>query len=73
MDNERITRNAAQCANCYDIVESKHRHDFVMCKCGAVGVDGGLAYLRRVTNGTDSLIEMCEYGPKLPTDMCDND
>jgi len=72
MANERITRNAAQCANCYEIVESKHRHDFVMCKCGAVGVEGGLAYLRRI-GSPDALIEMCEYGPKPPTDLCDND
>jgi hypothetical protein len=26
-------RNKAKCRNCGDIIESKTRHDFVMCKC----------------------------------------
>lgn len=41
-----IIRNAAQCAKCGDIVESKHRHDFASCSCGAIFVDGGKEYLR---------------------------
>jgi hypothetical protein len=39
--------NKAQCGVCKDIIESKHRHDFVYCKCGAIFVDGGKDYLRR--------------------------
>lgn len=31
---------------CNDIVESKHRHDFVRCKCGKCYVDGGNDYTR---------------------------
>ena len=42
-----ITYNAAQCLRCGDTIESKHRHDFQSCSCGAVFVDGGLDYLRR--------------------------
>jgi hypothetical protein len=30
------------------MIISKHRHDFVTCTCGAISVDGGQAYLRRV-------------------------
>jgi len=41
-----IIRNAAQCAKCGDIVESKHRHDFASCSCGSIFVDGGKEYLR---------------------------
>lgn len=41
-----IIRNAAQCAKCGDIIESKHRHDFVSCKCGAIFIDGGHDYFR---------------------------
>jgi hypothetical protein len=41
-----IIRNAAQCAKCGDIIESKHRHDFVSCSCGAIFVDGGREYIR---------------------------
>ena len=48
-----ILRNSAKCRKCGDSIESKHRHDFVWCKCGAIAVDGGKAYLRRVGNFGD--------------------
>lgn len=35
-----------KCDLCDDVIESKHRHDFKTCKCGACSVDGGDAYLR---------------------------
>lgn len=41
-------RNWAKCRGCGDVVESKFRHDFVECKCGAIAVDGGNSYCRRV-------------------------
>lgn len=44
---EKIKRNAARCLKCGDVIESKHRHDFRACSCGAIFVDGGLDYLRR--------------------------
>ena len=43
-----IIQNAATCLACGDFIVSKHRHDFVTCTCGAVSVDGGQEYLRRV-------------------------
>jgi hypothetical protein len=43
-----IIQNAVSCNCCGDFIVSKHRHDFVTCTCGAVSVDGGQAYLRRV-------------------------
>ena len=43
-----IIKNAIRCNKCGQVIESKHRHDFVMCKCGSVGVDGGHDYLRRI-------------------------
>lgn len=39
-------RNRAKCKLCEDIIESKHRHDYVTCKCGQISVDGGNAYHR---------------------------
>ncbi len=48
-----ITRNAAQCVRCGDTIESKHRHDFQSCNCGAIFVDGGLEYVRRGGNPED--------------------
>lgn len=43
---DMIVRNSARCLKCGDEIESKHRHDFVLCKCGAIFVDGGAEYLR---------------------------
>jgi hypothetical protein len=42
-----IIQNAAICKKCDDFIFSKHVHDFVECKCGAIFVDGGQEYLRR--------------------------
>ena len=42
-----IIKNAIRCNLCGDEIESKHRHDFVTCKCGSCSVDGGHDYLRR--------------------------
>lgn len=47
-----VHRNSARCRQCGDEIESTHRHEMVSCSCGAVCVDGGLAYLRRVWNGS---------------------
>jgi hypothetical protein len=43
-----IIQNAVSCNGCGDFIVSKHRHDFVTCSCGAISVDGGQDYLRRV-------------------------
>lgn len=43
-----IVQNAVICNKCDDFIVSKHRHNFVTCKCGAISVDGGQEYLRRV-------------------------
>lgn len=56
MSSGKIIRNSAKCAVCHDEIESKHRHDFVSCKCGAIYVDGGHEYLRRVGH-LDKIIE----------------
>lgn len=43
----KILQNKARCRKCQMVIESKFRHDFVWCKCKAIFVDGGTAYLRR--------------------------
>lgn len=48
MTTEIIIRNSARCLSCGDEIESTHRHHMQSCSCGAVAVDGGKAYLRRV-------------------------
>ena len=47
---QQIITNKIKCKKCGDVIESEYTHDFKMCKCGAVGVDGGHAYLRRQGN-----------------------
>ena len=45
---KKLKRNAVKCNACNEVIESKHRHDFVTCKCGKISVDGGLDYAKRV-------------------------
>jgi hypothetical protein len=51
--------NKCQCALCLDIIESKSRHAFVSCKCGAIFTDGGTSYIRR-GGQLDKIIDMSE-------------
>lgn len=53
MEARKLLSNCGRCRKCEDFIQSKHRHDFQMCKCGAVGVDGGLDYLRRIGDPED--------------------
>lgn len=63
-----IITNKAQCRNCKSIIESTHRHDFVVCACWnqdekkstGIAVDGGKEYLKRCGNLED-IIELSEY------------
>jgi hypothetical protein len=57
---EVVIRNQCQCKKCGDIIESKYRHDFVRCKCGAISTDGGKSYIRRSANDFDDIIDMSE-------------
>jgi hypothetical protein len=43
-----FTNTAAKCAVCGDVVVSRHRHDFVTCRCRSIAVDGGGMYRRYV-------------------------
>ena len=49
----KIIINKIKCNKCGDIIESISVHDFKLCKCGAVAVDGGHDYLRRCGNRED--------------------
>ncbi|MBQ3041359.1 MAG: hypothetical protein IJD42_07170 [Clostridia bacterium] len=49
----KIIKNAIQCKLCGEVIESKHVHDFVQCKCGVCAVDGGHDYLRRCFRDKD--------------------
>lgn len=53
-----IRRNAIRCNICGDEIESKFRHDYVICSCGACAVDGGTDYLRRSCKEADCFTEL---------------
>ncbi len=46
MIKRKIIKNSIQCNICGDIIESRFRHHYVECSCGACFVDGGHAYQR---------------------------
>ena len=58
-----IIRNAIRL--CGDEIESKSRHEYVRCRCGACAVDGGLDYLRRSFQSKDCYEELSVTEPPL--------
>ncbi len=40
--------NAAVCLGCHEYIRSRNQHDYVTCKCGAISVDGGSWYAKRL-------------------------
>lgn len=52
-----IIQNAVTCLSCGDFIYSAHRHHFNTCTCGAISVDGGQDYLRRV-GAIDNCVDM---------------
>ena len=57
-----LTKNAIKCLVCNTILESKHRHDFVMCPCpNETACDGGLEYQRTLAVDLNLIEDLCEY------------
>lgn len=56
----RILINKIRCRRCGEILESVSMHDFKICSCGAVAIDGGREYLRRC-GYPDDWEELSEY------------
>lgn len=52
MENKKqiIKVNKIKCKKCGNIIESKTTNDLKRCSCGAVAVDGGKEYLKRIGN-----------------------
>ena len=50
---EEIISNKIKCKKCGDIIESKSTNDYKSCSCGAVAVDGGKDYLKRIGKEKD--------------------
>ena len=57
-----LTKNSVKCLMCNTILESKHRHDFVMCPCpNETACDGGLEYQRTLAVDLSLIENLCEY------------
>lgn len=52
-EKEIIEVNKIKCKKCGDIIDSKNTNDYKKCSCGAVAVDGGKEYLKRIGNEKD--------------------
>lgn len=66
-----LIQNAAECRKCGDYIFSKHRHNFVTCKCGAISVDGGMDYIRWVGDFSE-FIDKSHFMPKDAVEACKN-
>lgn len=42
-----------RCTKCGDVIQSNYTHDFKMCLCRSVGIDGGLEYMKIIGNRED--------------------
>lgn len=56
-----IWLNWAVCKHCWDYIRSKNVHDFKMCKCGKIWVDGWSFYVRRIWNPEDYINVVEEF------------
>lgn len=69
MNDKRIIQNQVQCNRCGGRPYSAHTHDFKRCQCGAIAVDGGLDYLRRVGDPQSYTDLSIELSSQLIEDM----
>ncbi len=81
----KLYKNSATCLKCNTTLDSKHVHDYQVCKCGNLMVDGGLDYIKRgyklpyqdtikdmieyYDPETGEIISEIEYGQRPPWDV----
>lgn len=58
-------RNVAKCKLCHDIIESMHRTDYVECKCGEIGIDGGEYELKCFAKNFANFMRVDERGNEI--------
>lgn len=69
-----ILSNQVKCGKCGDAPYSASVHDFRSCKCGAICVDGGMDYLRRVgdiSGATEMSISVPDNAAKAAIEAID--
>ena len=58
-------RNRAKCKKCQTVIESLHTHDYVMCKCGEIAVDGGDQHFRVMAKDYDNFLRLDDEGNEI--------
>jgi len=58
-------RNRGKCRLCGDIIESRHRHDYISCGCGEISVDGGFDYRRATFKHPENFIYLDDEGNEI--------
>lgn len=71
-DTTVVIRSRAQCVKCGNIIESRHRHDFVSCSCGTIFLDGGLDYIRCGFKDRTDIVMMTETRPKTREEVLED-
>lgn len=66
-------RNRAKCKLCGDIIESIHTHDYQMCKCGEIAVDGGKDYHRCLAKSWENFLRIDDDGNEIIPKIKDKD
>ena len=54
-----------KCLVCGDIIESKHRHDLLSCKCNNCYIDGGQDYLHFGGNDFNKILIIFDDGTEI--------
>jgi hypothetical protein len=54
-------RHSIYCKLCKETLESKSMHDFKMCSCNSVGVDGGIAAGNRIIGSPENMEQRSIY------------
>ena len=54
-----MVRSVVRCQTCQTIIESIHIHDYVVCKCGDISLDGGPFYGATITGKNDIIEDLC--------------
>lgn len=57
-------KNRAKCKKCETVIESFHATDLVLCKCGAIGVDGGDA-MKCLANDWSDFVRVDDEGNEV--------
>lgn len=54
-----------KCLKCNEIIESKHRHNLVSCKCANCYIDGGQDYLHFGGNDSSKILIIFDDGTEV--------